>query len=298
MWFLVGFVGYLAMQLGGLIRDFHSYYHRNSGTICMSGQQSVQQPAQFHPRGSDNCFDAPSCKQKGTGIWALITAATTDKSPALTTAKFQASYVGGFTTTSVNRDVTGGLGNSITSVLNRVAISGAPSASPLFPNLDPVLQQQENTPYQILFARGLIVATYSDRMADPVPTANQVPWDVVAMELYKGYRGPDGPSDLKFVLRYHITNVITIGILEELYTASQMASAISADDSEWIRWDANDGACDTNAVLTLLGTDNGTGSGFILVDYAATIGGKRIVNIYTRRLNSVWHMATEYGPTV
>ncbi|KAJ7828612.1 hypothetical protein B0H13DRAFT_1917007 [Mycena leptocephala] len=258
MWFLVGFVGYLAMQLGGLIRDFHSYYHRNSGTICMSGQQSVQQPAQFHPRGSDNCFDAPSCKQKGTGIWALITAATTDKSPALTTAKFQASYVGGFTTTS----------------------------------------QQENTPYQILFARGLIVATYSDRMADPVPTANQVPWDVVAMELYKGYRGPDGPSDLKFVLRYHITNVITIGILEELYTASQMASAISADDSEWIRWDANDGACDTNAVLTLLGTDNGTGSGFILVDYAATIGGKRIVNIYTRRLNSVWHMATEYGPTV
>jgi hypothetical protein len=152
----------------------------------------------------------------------------------LTTAKFQASYASGFTTTSVNRDATEGLGNSITSVLNRVAISGAPSASPLFPTLDPVLQQQENTPYQILFARGLIVATYSDRMADPVLTANQVPWDVVAMELYKGYRGTDGPSDLKFVLRYHITNVITIGILEELYTASQMASAISADDSEWI----------------------------------------------------------------
>ncbi|KAJ7883808.1 hypothetical protein B0H13DRAFT_1890248 [Mycena leptocephala] len=152
-------------------------------------------------------------------------------------------YAGGFTTTSS-------------------AISGAPSAILSSPPLIPT-SAEENTPTRF-FRTGLIVATYSKERK--IQSRRRISsMGCRRHGTLQGIQAPDGPSDLNLFCT----------ILEELYTASQMAGAISADDSEWIRWDANDGPAaqcrvDVWAQITARAP-------VYLVDYAATIGGKRIV---------------------
>ncbi|KAJ6572812.1 hypothetical protein DFH09DRAFT_1460819 [Mycena vulgaris] len=272
-----------------------------------SGSQSSASPTlttdpcgstPVHPRDFALSVRAPtdpaSAKLKGEQIWAQIAAATADKSPALTTDKFRASYSAIFTVADeIPTNVRGGEGMDIASLFNTVTVGGPDLPKPLFSALPDTLHRVENegtVAYELIFTPGVIVASYSFKEDDPIrPRTAQVNWDVIAMELYKDFKGVDGPTDLRFVMRLHIVNPVTIGVLEELYANSQMSAQASANDIEWTQWDANDGKCGTDAVLTLLGTDNGSGAGFMLIDYHATLGGKRIINVYTRRQNGCTH---------
>ncbi|KAJ6629682.1 hypothetical protein B0H10DRAFT_1986284 [Mycena sp. CBHHK59/15] len=260
-------------------------------------------PAPLHPRdfslSARTPTDPASTKIKGEDIWAKILAATTDKSPALTTDKYLASYTTLFTVSEdIPADVKGQRGNEILSLFNKLTENGADLANPLFPNFPATLRKRQARTlftYELEFAPGVIVAATSQKRRDPIPPAEQVNWNVIAMELYKEFKGEDAPTDLRFVMQFHISNDLTKTVLTELYTNSQMAAAASAINTEWVKWDANDGGCGTNAVLTLLGTDNGSGPGYILVDYHTTLGGKQIVNIYTRRQSGWWGMVIEYA---
>jgi hypothetical protein len=238
---------------------------------------------------------------KGQQIWAQISATTADKSPTLTTDKFQASYPQIFTESTDENT----LDSSIFSVFNILdpKVENDVLAAPLFAELAgiPTLRKRENNldnsdlAYQFFFAPGLIVNTWAFRENDPVsPPDKQVPWDVIAMELYKEFKGAAGPTDLRFIMQYHIINPVTTTALEQLYTAAKMADKATATNTEWTKWDPTE-ACENTAVLTLLGTDNGVGAGFMLADYRATLEEKDIVNIYTRRQSGSWHMVIEYG---
>jgi len=128
---------------------------------------------------------------------------------------------------------------------------------------------------------------------DPVAAANQVAWNVVAFEQYKEFKGADAPTDLRFIMRFHIDNPVTNAVLSDVYNTHQMATQAGQDDIEWTRWAADD-ACGLDVILSLLGTDNGKGAAFILIDYKATLG-KSIVAVYTRRQEAQWAMVVEYA---
>ncbi|KAJ7637764.1 hypothetical protein B0H17DRAFT_1149400 [Mycena rosella] len=72
------------------------------------------------------------------------------------------------------------------------------------------------------------------------------------------------------------------------------ADQAAADDVDWTSWDVNN-AAEKDVVLALLGTDNGKGSGYILVDYNGILQGKMIIAIHTRRQEGNWGMVTEYS---
>ncbi|KAJ7034267.1 hypothetical protein C8F04DRAFT_1102100 [Mycena alexandri] len=287
-------------------------------SACPVSSQSASQSASFTPTPTpDPCGSAPvhprnfalapraptdpaSAKVKGEQIWALIGATTADKDPSLTTAKFLAGYAGARPVFTISQDlstnVKGGLGNEIWSVFNKQTENGVDLEHPLLPALATTLRRRTaRTPltYDLVFAPGVIVSAIAFKKRDPVPEAEQVNWNVIAMELYREYKGGD-VSDLKYVLQLHIDNDVTQAALVELYTNSRMATDATARNTDWTRWDANDGGCGTNAVLTLLGTDNGSGSGFLLVDYRATLSGRDIGYMYTRRQSSWWDMVVEY----
>ncbi|KAJ7110872.1 hypothetical protein C8R44DRAFT_933767 [Mycena epipterygia] len=196
-------------------------------------------------------------------------------------------------------------GKQIISLFNKETLGGANLPNPLFPALPTTLQRVATTPdpehegsgfdvvaYEFAFAPGAIVAVQSFTDEDPVTDkTKQVPWNVIAMELYKTYKGSAPPTDLKYIARFHIVNDVTVDALKEVYTASGKQADISKQDTDWVAWDPND-ACGGTAVPTLLGTDNGAGAGFLLVDYMGTLK-KKIKFIHTRHSDGQWGMVIE-----
>jgi hypothetical protein len=249
-----------------------------------------------HPSLAARLVDNPAqALSRGERLWEKISAATIDKSPAETTEKFQASYPGIFT---VDEDVdTDDPTAPMMSTFNKVTFRGDDLANPLFLELAGIAKLQKRSDggalpaYEFLFGPGLIVNTMAEKADDPVAKNSQVPWNVIAMELYREYKSPNGVGDLRFIVQYHVINGVTIAALEQLYEQGNISGEATADDVGWRKWDIS---CGT-AMLTLLGTDNGVGAGFMLVDYRATLGGKQIVNIYTRRQRGWWHMVIEYA---
>jgi hypothetical protein len=132
------------------------------------------------------------------------------------------------------------------------------------------------------------------REQDTVAKAAQVGWNVVAFEQYKESKGSDSPTDLQFIMRFHIDNKVTNAVLKDAYTSHGMTDLAGQDDIEWTRWAADDEKCGKDVVLTLLGTDNGKGAAFILIDYKKTLN-KKIVAVNTRRQEGEWAMVIEYG---
>ncbi|KAF8143744.1 hypothetical protein K438DRAFT_1783445 [Mycena galopus ATCC 62051] len=235
---------------------------------------------------------------KGAEIWAKIGAATADTSPTLTTDKFLASYKDYFTVSEEMSTTVKGRGMEILSVFNTVKENGQVNlAHPLWADPPPTMLKRATRSlftYELAFAPGVIVAVTSHRARDSIPPAQQVPWDVIAIELYKEFKGQGNPpTDLRFVMQFHINNALTKSVLQQLYTNSQMD--LQAPDTEWTKWDPYAGSCEMTAVLALLGTDNGVGSGYALVDYHTTLGAKVIVGVYTRRQSTWWNMVFEYG---
>ncbi|KAJ6536415.1 hypothetical protein DFH09DRAFT_1369412 [Mycena vulgaris] len=270
------------------------------GTICLSHPCGS---APLHSRDFSLSIrsptDPPSAKIKGEQIWADFSAATADKSPALTTDKFMASYPRRFSIDEdVSTSVTGQNANEIWALFNRVSVNGADLDHPLFPGLPTTLKRRATTTllnYEVYLSPGVIIATLAYKDRDRVPKADQVNWDVIAMELYKQYRGAESPTDLRFIMQFHIDNKLTQDVLVELYTKSGMTADLEALNAGWTKWDANDGGCGTDAVLTLLGTVNGAGAGWMLFDYHTTLGGKRLANMYTRRQAGWWGMVIEFA---
>jgi hypothetical protein len=133
------------------------------------------------------------------------------------------------------------------------------------------------------------MAIYNYREHDAA--AKKLNWNVIAFEGYK--RSGQKAADLKYVLRQDITNAGTKAVLEEVYKGAQKGSEITQATTKWETWTYDD-AKHRDAFLALLGTPNGNGAGYILVDYAATLKDKKIVSIHTRRLERWWAMAVEY----
>ncbi|KAJ7144618.1 hypothetical protein C8R44DRAFT_865520 [Mycena epipterygia] len=245
------------------------------------------------------CTDVASCKAKGQKIWDLISAATADTSKDKTTNKFAAAYASIW---KIDKDIStsdGETGTEVMSLFNKETVEGGVDlANPLFRGLPSTLRRvatDDEDAYEFVFAPGAIVNVRSYKNMDPVPEAQQVSWDIIAMERYKTYKGSAPPTDLKYVMQFHIANSVTMEVLVQLYKNGGMTDQVAADDTHWVKWDANDGSCGKNAVLALLGTDNGSGSGFILVDYNGTLKGKKLNAIYTRRQDDMWAMVVEYA---
>ncbi|KAJ6474568.1 hypothetical protein DFH09DRAFT_1472359 [Mycena vulgaris] len=243
------------------------------------------------------------CLQKGRAIWDRILTAKADTPRATTTDKYLASYppyfTGKYDITTKPDPEDYDLGNQIMSALNRETLDGAELKNPLFPGLPATLKERDTGDigaYELVFAPGLIVAVASFKSQDPVkPASAQVNWDVIAMELYKEYRDKAGPKDLKYVLRFHVLNPVTRAVLEKLYRDAKMEKQIYQDDTDWVKWDPTKSRAGLDAVCMLLGTDNGSGAGYILVDYKVTVGRSGIAAIHTRRSDGQWAMAIEYA---
>ncbi|KAJ7242490.1 hypothetical protein C8J57DRAFT_1367631 [Mycena rebaudengoi] len=228
---------------------------------------------------------------------AWILAATPDTSLDSTTDKFLASYVNIdrplFTIDELlSTDVPRSIASEIASLVNKT-VNGPDLQVPLIPDLATTLRKRRaRTPktYEFWFAPGVMVNSVAYRMNDPIQA---VPWDVIAMEMYKEFKDGADPSDLRYLVQFHIDNPLTQTVLAKLYTTGGMAAQATGDDTEWTKWDANDGSCGTDAVLTLLGTDNGSGAGFILVDYHTRMREKKIAYMYRRRQARWWGMVIE-----
>ncbi|KAJ7144600.1 hypothetical protein C8R44DRAFT_846316 [Mycena epipterygia] len=273
-----------------------------SASVSKRGSSLAARSAAPATPSDPACKTPATCKVKGQSIWNSITAATADTSKDKTTTKFQKSYPAIFSgPKSINKDISStndDLAKEIRALFNEGADEAA-LERPLFPGLASTMKRvanEDEDAYEFVFAPGVIVAVRSYKNLDPVtPASAQVSWDVVAMESYKAYKGTSPPTDLKYIVRFHIANSLSNEVLKDLYTNGGMEDQLDEDDTEWVKWDPTDASCGLPAVLTLLGTDNGSGAGFLLVDYHTTLGGKKLKAMYTRKSDGDWGMITEYA---
>jgi hypothetical protein len=113
---------------------------------------------------------------------------------------------------------------------------------------------------------------------------------VVAFEQYKEVL-PGNVKDLKYVMNFEIKPDETKNVLKEVYVAAGKEADVTKEDTDWETWTH---AANADAFLGLLGTDNGNGAGYLLVDYAATLGKKNIAGIHTKRQEGQWSIVVEY----
>ncbi|KAJ6578486.1 hypothetical protein B0H19DRAFT_1062966 [Mycena capillaripes] len=274
-------------------------------------------PARDHQRELSvvsRAADSPEqARTRGLANLAKVAAATSDVDKAQTTDKFQALYASLFkketiTNKAVESDTALGDGNGkqIFDLLTKLTedASSPDLQQPLLPNVPTSFQQvtshepgqadvlDNNPAYQLVFSPGLIVVAAAFREFDPVEANKRLNLNIIAMELYKAFKGEAPPTDLRFILQINVANPATQASLESVYTAHGVAADIAQDDTEWVRWDATTYGDD---VAMLLGTDNGLVSTFLLADYKTTVGGKTVAAVQTRRQAGQWAMATEYS---
>jgi hypothetical protein len=229
------------------------------------------------------CGSIAACKPKGQKVWDLVQNAKAD-TPG-TDTKYKASYEKLEEKSSVDTVFNAGkrvktlmkaLGVTVSKKLQKVLIKGKGDSGAVA--------------YEHLFDKGLIVAVNIFKAEDPVPTKDQVNWDVVAFEQYKELL-PGNVKDLKYVMNFEIKPDETKNVLKEVYVAAGKEADVTKEDTDWETWTH---AANADAFLGLLGTDNGNGAGYLLVDYAATLGKKNIAGIHTRRQGREWSIVVEY----
>jgi hypothetical protein len=231
------------------------------------------------------CNSVATCKVKGQKVWDLLTAATTDT--AGISAKYEESYKSLEVASTVGTVFNAGkrvktimkaLGVTLPSSLKGIEIKGKTAGQ---------------SAYENYFSSNAIFAINNFKAQDPVETAKQVNWNVVAFEQFKNAGGK--PTDLKYVMRFEISNAGTKAVLEEVYKSAGKEADITAEDTqEWQSWTHSGNG---DSFLGLLGTPNGNGAGYILSDYAATLGQKSIQAIHTGRQEGQWSMVVEYTPS-
>ena len=236
-------------------------------------------------RANAECNSIATCKVKGQKVWGLVTAATTDT--AGTTAKYTASYKSLEVPSTVGTVFNAGkrvktimkaIGVTLTGNLKGIEIKGKTAG---------------HAAYEHYFSSNAIFAINNFKAEDPVEAAQQVNWNVVAFEEYKNSGGK--PTDLKYVMRFEISNAGTKAVLEEVYKSAGKEADIKENDTkEWQSWTHSGNG---DSFLGLLGTPNGNGPGYILSDYAATLGQKSIHAIHTGRVEGQWSMVVEYTPS-
>ncbi|KAJ7204183.1 hypothetical protein GGX14DRAFT_647773 [Mycena pura] len=260
-----------------------------------------------HPRAlvsRASCTDTVSCAEKGKELFTKTTAATADTPSAKTGDLYAASYAPHATPTTLNTQT--GVGRQIFALFTKLRNSGVrlpPLQKPLL--AESALQQQVEVSipgktagqfaFDNAYAPGVIVGLNNFREEDSVAQGSQVGWNVVAFEQYKAFRGASPPSDLRFVMRFHIDNAVTIQVLKDVYNTHGLSDQATQDDTEWTRWAVDDENCGNDVVMALLGTDNGKGAAFLLIDYKTSVGNKNIVAIYTRRQEGLWAFVVEYA---
>jgi hypothetical protein len=227
------------------------------------------------------CDTIATCKVKGQSIWNSIASATTDK-PGISAqyAKYykaleHSSSIG--TQFNVGRsikDLMAGVGLKLPANVNKVEIKGKSGTGA--------------AAYENIYSDELIAAINNFKAEDPVDPAHQVNWNVIAFEQYKEKQKA---ASLTYVLRYNIDNKATSAVITEVYKAAGKGGEVTKDDTNWVTWTHSD---HPDYILALLGTTNGSGAGFILTDYAGTLGRKTIASIHTRRYEKAWAMVVQY----
>jgi hypothetical protein len=227
------------------------------------------------------CDTIADCKVKGQTIWSSIASATTDK--AGISAKYAKFYKALEDPSTINtqfnvgksiKDLLGGVGLKLPANVNKVEIKGKSSTGA--------------AAYENVYSDKLIAALNNFKAEDPVASADQVNWNVIAFEQYKEKQTA---ASLTYVLRYNIDNKATSAVITEVYKAAGKGDDTTKDDTDWVTWTHSDHA---DYILALLGTTNGSGAGFILTDYAETLGRKTIASIHTRRYEKAWAMVVQY----
>jgi hypothetical protein len=140
--------------------------------------------------------------------------------------------------------------------------------------------------YQNSYGKGFIAATANYRSYDPVPTTDQVHWDVIAFEQYRA--AGFASADLTYILQHTVDNQDTRRLLNELY-----AEEPQRDQTKWFKWDLFS-PDNSDGFYALLGTPLGNGPGYILVDYAGTMDRRSVAAIHTRKWGFDWMMVVEF----
>ncbi|KAJ7218582.1 hypothetical protein GGX14DRAFT_595315 [Mycena pura] len=181
-----------------------------------------------------------------------------------TGALYAASYAARATSTALNTQT--GVGRQIFALFAKLRNTGVrlpPLKSPLLPDsaLQPLVdatihgKDEGHVAFENAYAPGVFAAVHNYREQDTVSKAGQV------------------------------LNV---------YNTHGLGDQAAQDDIEWTRWAVDDVECGKAVVMALLGTDNGKGAAFILIDYKTSVGNKHVVAIYTRRQEGSWALVVGY----
>lgn len=224
------------------------------------------------PTPKPDCNSIATCKDKGEKVWKLVQEASAD-TPGLSDKYELYKAYKKFDTVDT---LTNYLGKGI-----KALMKGFTDLPDQLKKTTITGKTQGTDAYEHFYASGTIVANNNFRQEDPVGAVN---WNVIAFEGYKeaGFQ----PSDLKYVLRFEISNAGTKAVIEEVYKDAKKDVA----GSEWEKWTYT---ANQNEFLGLLGTPNGNGPGYILTDYAATLK-KKIAGIHTKKVDREWSMVVEY----
>jgi hypothetical protein len=221
------------------------------------------------------------CKEKGQEIWGKIASAKGDTDGI--SAKYAKYYQDlaaasqidtAFNTGKRVKDLMAGVDLKVPARLTSVTIKGHSGSGAVA--------------YENIYSEKLIAAINNFREEDPVEKENQVNWNVVAFEQYKKVATP---ASLTYVLRYNIVNTATNAVATAIYKAVGKEGDTTKDSTDWVMWTYAENA---DYILALLGTPNGSGAGYILIDYAETLNKKSIAAIYTRKFEGNWAMVVQF----
>ena len=135
---------------------------------------------------------------------------------------------------------------------------------------------------------GIIVGEINDRRKDLVPREEQLNWSDIVFYNYKALiadenqrrAGSGRPltaysvKDITYIFRHDITNQETKGVITNSYSSSKL------DRNTMQTWKYTDEATQAG-FLALLGTPNGQGAAYMLIQHGAEMGFKMIESITT-----------------
>ncbi|KAL8786993.1 MAG: hypothetical protein Q9195_007971 [Heterodermia aff. obscurata] len=135
---------------------------------------------------------------------------------------------------------------------------------------------------------GIIIGDINDRRNDRVPKEEQLNWSDIVFYNYKALIAEENSrrakqalplstysvKDIKYIFRHFIYNAKTRAAIAESY------SSLGLDRNTMQTWKYTDLAT-RNGFLALLGTPNGQGAAYMLIQHGAELGFKYIESITT-----------------
>ncbi|MCJ1328187.1 hypothetical protein MMC10_004862 [Thelotrema lepadinum] len=194
--------------------------------------------------------------------------------------------------------MTGSVIGSLATLLRNIGVSDVSKCSYWNANRNyPVGDQSHQSVYSTVMcpSDGLIMSTISQSPKnDPWPANMPKQWsDVVFLgwkDMCSQQTPPVDPGNLKYIVRRHISNKITVGVI------NNYAPDVSG-------WPGTTFGIGDRAGQALLGTPNGYGPGFLLLQHQTTFGNRKIQTVQvwnegslSRALTMVFGVGEEQNP--